>query len=117
MSGSISVSGIAPLEIDLRGKTLDEVMTMLQDGGFSVSSADITDIYDSRETVLSGKEVLGSKVYVIWLKPEERHLLTVIPFHGAKVQVSADHNLHLFAPSENNPEWAWGVANTGYYMK
>jgi hypothetical protein len=109
--------GPRPLEIDLRGKTVEEVMEILQDNGFTVRSSDITDIYDSRETVLSKQEVHGSKVYAIWLKSEERHLLTVIPFHGEKVQVPADHNLHLFAPSDKNPEWAWGVANTGHYMK
>ena len=92
-----------PLEIDLQGKSLEEVMKMLQDNGFIVTTADISTTWDSRDKALGGKEK-GPPVHVIWIKDDEAPLLTVTIFNGRKKTLEPGYDLHLFDRPPDQPK-------------
>jgi hypothetical protein len=115
MDGTPLPGGPRPLEIDLRGKTVAEVVKILEDNGFTVRTSDVTDLYQSK-SLDERKDHPHSAVYVIWIKAEERDLLTVTIFNGETKKVPADNNLHFFTAVGEEPE-AWGLSNTGHLMK
>lgn len=104
-----------PLEIDLRGKTVEEVVKLLQENGFHSWSDDVTELYDGR-TFLCERRDPKYPVYVVWICPEEADLLTVTIFDGKTMKVPSYRNLHFYTPTDKEPG-GWGIENTGYLMK
>ena len=92
-----------PLEIDLRGKSLGEVMKLLQDNGFTVSSTK-TSMWDDREKILYGRKEDGPPVHIIWMKDDECPLLTITIFNGKKKILEPGYDLHLFDRPPDQPK-------------
>lgn len=92
-----------PLEIDLRGKSLDEVMQLLKKNGFSVSSTNIS-LWEGCP---------GPATQVVWIEDEESSLLTVVIFNGRIITLKPGMNLHLAdRPACLFPGQDWFVART-----
>ncbi len=104
---------LQPFEVDLRSKQLEEVVQLLKDNGFNVSSSDDT-MWESRwePTHPLDKGTPSPPVHIIWIKDEEAKYLTVI-FEQKGVETRATlvpgMDLHLFdqAPSQKSKDKEW----------
>ena len=105
------------LDIDLTGKTLEEVLKILQDNDYSVSARQTT-MWDVRAAALSGKKESWPPVHIIWIKDEESPLLTVTIFNGEKVTLKPGMDLHLFTRAPDDPPGEdWAAVNTLNFMR
>lgn len=92
-----------PTEIDLRGKSLDEVIQLLKKNGFSASATNLSLWEDSP----------GPATQVVWIEDDESSLLTVVIFNGSIVTLEPGMNLHLSdRPECLLPGQDWFVART-----
>ena len=107
--------GAKLLEIDLRGRSLEEIMKLLQESGFTVSS-DKTTMWDQRDKVLYGSEKSGPPVHVVWMDNKECSLLTVTIFNGKKVRLEPGDDLHLFDRPEGQQGQDWSVVRSLHVM-
>jgi len=98
-----AVMGPSALHIDLRGKSLEEVMGLLTNSGFRVLSVK-TDMWDTRERILHGRTEDGPPVHVIWMDNAEAPLLTVIIFNGKEINLKPGMDLHLFNRPDDHVE-------------
>ena len=91
------------LEIDLRGKSLDEVMQQLKKNGFSASSTKIS----------MWSKPSAPTTHVVWIEDDESHLLSVTIFNGMRVTLNPGMNLHFAGRPEGLlPGQDWFVART-----
>ncbi len=102
---SDQLTAVRPFTLDPTGKSAEEIVAILTEAGFTVSSADITETWKASETA-GGHAANGWPVTVVWLKNEEAPLLTVRIFNGSDVSLQAGQDLHLFA---RGPEWSAGA--------
>lgn len=103
------------LDLDLRGKSLEEVTKILQDNGFKVTSSK-TSMWDDREIYLGQRPPgsVGPPVHVVWIDVDEAHLLTVTIFNGKKITLTSRHDLHLFDRPPDYPTGQdWSAIPTG----
>jgi hypothetical protein len=96
------------LEIDLTGKTLDEVVQTLKAHGYNVTSSRTT-MYDEQDRALRGKKEPGLPVHVVWMcnvSDDECKLLTVKIFNGKNVTLEPGQDLHLFDNENSGQDWS-----------
>ncbi len=93
------------LEVDLRGKTFEEVVKTLKPGGFVSRVSDATDMWRKYEEFWHGKSS-GSPVQMIWINQANAHLLTVTIFNGKTLVLDNDHDLHLFDCAGGEAKWS-----------
>ncbi len=99
------------LEIDLRGKSLDEVVQLLRKSGFSASSTEIS-LWSNCEKAARG-EPPGPAVRVVWIEDDEENLLTVTAFDAKVTTLKPGLHLHLAdRPEGLLPGQDWFVADT-----
>ena len=92
-----------PTDIDLRGKSLDEVIQALRKNGFSVCSTKIS-MWNSCP---------GPAMHVVWIEDDESHLLTVVILNNKIVVLEPGVNLHLSdRPEGLLPGQDWFTART-----
>ncbi len=104
---------LQPFEVDLRGKQLEEVVQLLTDKGFNVSSSD-TKMWESRWKPEDPLDMNSPSppVHIVWIKDGEAKYLTVI-FEQKGVETKATlvpgMDLHLFdqAPSQKSKDKEW----------
>jgi len=90
-------------KIDLRGKSLDEVMQQLKKNGFSVSSTKVS----------MWSKPSAPTTHVVWIEESESHLLTVVALNARIVTLEPGMNLHVSdRPSCCFPGQDWFVART-----
>ena len=103
------------LDLDLRGKSLEEVTKILRDNGFKIAVSQ-SSMWDDREIFLKQRPPgwVGPPVHVVWIDVDEAHLLTVTIFNGKKITLTARHDLHLFdRPPGEPPGQDWSAIPTG----
>lgn len=113
---SAQVRNLKPLELNLTGKNAEEVLALLKGNGFSVDGvSEGSSIWDSHDSAITGKNVKGTRVSIIFIQDEEAHLLTVTIFNGKKVTLESGTDLHLFQrPKSGYPQGPseWAVVRT-----
>lgn len=111
--------GPQSLELDLSGKTLDEVVQILKKHGFTVS-AQRTDLFDERERILYNRKENGSPVHVVSIPEDEAPFLTVTIFTGSRKVLKKGDDLYLFdrpAGHPLGPGQDWSALYTLDYMR
>ena len=107
------------LELDLNRKTLDEVVQILKQHGFTVS-AQRTDLFDERERILYDRKENGPPVHVVSIPDDEAPFLTVIIFTGRRKVLRKGDDLYLFDRSAGHPLGPgqdWSALYTLDYMR
>lgn len=101
-----------PLEIDLRGKSFDEVAELLERSGFSIHRSDVTHYWDAH------KKVADAPVRAIFIEDDGAPELTVTIFDGKKITRKPGEDLHLFdRPPGRQPGQDWSVVHTLNLMR
>lgn len=93
---------LRPLELDLNRKTLDEVVQILKQHGFTVS-ARRTNLFNERDRVLRRKKKNRPSVHVISIPVDEAPFLTVTVFSGRRMVLKKGDDLYLFNRSAGHP--------------
>ncbi len=100
-----------PLEIDLRGKSLGDVVQLLRKNGFPASSTEIS-LWTNCKKAARG-EPLGPAVHVVWIDDDKSHLLTVTALNAVVTTLKPGLHLHLAdRPEGLLPGQDWFVADT-----
>jgi len=107
---------LRPFVLDPTGKNVDEVVAILREAGFTVSTADATYMWNGANG--EPRPHSTDPVTVIWIKNDEASQLSVKIFDGSVVEVGPGRDIHAFAKSK---DWSagidWGVARTLNMMR
>jgi len=106
---------VRPLKIDLRGKTLEEVVKTLCANGYSVSASE-TRMWEWHDKAKYGPDYVSPPVHVVWMKWQEAANLTCTIFDGKEVTLKPGHDLHLMDRPPGQTGQDWCVVKSGHIM-
>lgn len=98
------------LRIDLRGKTMEEVVAALKEGGYCNIRYERTDAYE-HDSIFG--PALPGVVYCIAIEDSEAPNLTVVPTSGREHCLRPGHDLYF----HEGEKGGWGWARTSYLYK
>jgi hypothetical protein len=106
---------VTPCKIDLRGKSLEEVVETLRANGYSVSASE-TRMWELHDKQHYGPDYVSPAVHVVWMKWQEAASLTCTIYNGKEVTLKPGHDLHLMDRPPGQTGQDWCVVTSGHIM-
>ncbi|CAN5152637.1 hypothetical protein BH11PAT3_BH11PAT3_0730 [soil metagenome] len=99
-------TAIRPLKVDLRGKTPDEVVSLLTESGFTDVIKSVSDDFKHNSLIHRTSELDQKReVWKVTIDSAQAPSLTVIIHNGSEHALQPGHDLYFFEGEEGG--WGW----------